>query len=145
MAFEVFKKGSAPISSVPSVTVQKRGLISMNRSAHVLIGAPEAVELLWDPDRKVIGIRPTDLSNPNAYPARAQGSKSERGPFLIAGALFAQYIGMDTTVAMRWVPTVEDDILCIDVSQPGQEATSNRGRRQKPTVVGEISSVTAAS
>ncbi len=40
MAFEVFKKGSAPISSVPSVTVQKRGLISMNRSAHVLIGAP---------------------------------------------------------------------------------------------------------
>lgn len=129
MAFEVYQKGSAPVSTVPTVTVQKRGLISLNRAAYNLIGEAEAVELLWDTERQVIGLRPAELTNPNAYPARPQNVSSAKGPILVAGGKFTQFIGLDTSRAVRWVPSVEDDILCIDISKPGQVASSNRSGR----------------
>lgn len=128
MGFEVFEKSSAPIATVPSATIQKRGLISLNRSAYHALGSPEAVELLWDAERKIIGFRPAELDNPNAYPARPQSTKSDRGPVLIAGNLFTRYIGLDTAEARRWVPTMDDGILCIDLKTPGQKVTSNRSR-----------------
>lgn len=128
MGFEIFQKGSAPMSKVPSVTIQKRGLISLNRAAHQMIGEPEAVVLMWDSDRRIIGLKPAEVADPNGYPARPQ-AKSGKGPVLIAGTLFTQYIGLDTSEAQRWVPTEEDDVLCIDVSEPGAKVTSNRARR----------------
>lgn len=130
MGFEVFEKGSAPRSNVPTVTIQRRGLISLNQPAHALIGSPDAVELLWDADRRIIGLRPTASTSPNAYPARSQSStRPERGPFLIAGNLFARYIGIDTSEAFRWVPVLEDGILCIDLNSPGQRVRSNRTKQ----------------
>lgn len=128
MGFEVYQKGSAPLPTVPTVTVQKRGLISLNRAAHGLIGDAEAVELLWDPERRVIGLRPATLANQNAYPVRVQNVGSNKGPMLVAANLFTQYIGLDTTVAKRWTPSVEDGILVIDLATPGVVATSNRSR-----------------
>jgi hypothetical protein len=129
MGFVVYEKGSAPVATVPAVTVQKKGLIALNRAAYALIGDPEAVELLWDADRKVIGLRPSEVTNPNAYPARPQSANPTKGPILVAGTKFTQFIGMDTSRALRWVPTVEDEILCIDISKPGQVASSNRAAK----------------
>jgi hypothetical protein len=126
MGFEVYEKGSAPVATVPTVTIQKRGLMSMNRAAYALIGSPEGLELLWDADRNVIGLRPAELTNPNAYPARAQNSSSDKGPILVAAGMFTKYIKIDTSEARRWVPKVEDGILCIDLNEPAQRATGNR-------------------
>src|SRR5665811_946221 len=119
MGFKVFEKGSAPVATVPSVTIQKRGLISLNRAAFDLIGAPGAMELLWDEERRVIGLRAAPIDKPNAYPARPQTSKTGRGPVMIAGSLFTRFIGVDTSDAHRWVPTLEGEILCIDLNTPG--------------------------
>lgn len=126
MAFEVFKKSSAPVSSVPSVTIQKRGLMSLNRAAYALIDSPQAIELLWDRERKVIGMRPASLESPDAYPARAQNAGSDRGPILVAGSMFTRFIDLDTSDAKRWVPQLEDGILCIDLKVAGQPVSSNR-------------------
>ncbi|WP_392424245.1 hypothetical protein [Barrientosiimonas humi] len=126
MGFEVFKKSSAPVPSVPSVTIQKRGLMSLNRAAYSMLESPEAIELLWDSDRRIIGMRAAKLESPDAYPARPQSSSSERGPILIAGSLFTRYIGLDTSNAKRWVPSLEGDILTIDLSVDGQPVSSNR-------------------
>lgn len=111
---------------MPSVTIQKGGLMSLNRAAFNLIGAPVAVELLWDEERRVIGLRATAIDQPNAYPARPQSSKTDKGPIMIAGSLFTRFIGLDTSEAHRWVPTVENEILCIDLNTPGQTVRSNR-------------------
>jgi hypothetical protein len=136
VAFEVFEKGSAPRSSVPTVTIQKRGLMSLNQPAFAMIGEPEGVELLWDPERRVIGIRPAPLTSPNAYPARPQSpSSAKRGPILIAGNLFTRHIGLDTSEARRWVPVMENGILCIDLNTPGQRARSNRSKQDDPSAV----------
>ncbi|MDQ1249618.1 MAG: hypothetical protein QG597_3993 [Actinomycetota bacterium] len=128
MAFKVFEKGSAPIPSVPSVTIQKRGLMSINRAAYEMLGAPAGVELLWDSERRVIGLRAASIDSPNAYPARPQSPNSAKGPMLIAGSLFTRFVGLDTTDAYRWVPFMEEDVLCIDLNKPGQKVLSNRAK-----------------
>lgn len=134
MGFEVFEKSSAPLAKVPTVTIQSRGLFSLNRSAYALIGNPEAVEFLWDPERRVVGLRPSPVESPNAYPARPQNSKAETGPILIAGSAFTKFYNIDTTQARRWVPHVEDEILCIELESSSQRVQSNRtrGRQQDP-------------
>ena len=148
MAFEVFKKGSAPVSTVPSVTIQKRGLLSLNKTAALMLAAgdsdeiPEGVELLWDSDRRVIGIRPAPITNPNAYPLRPQGQKSS-GPFLIAGTMFTKYIGIDTSAARRWVPKLEDDILIVDLNAESG-AVAGPGRRSRAEIDGEVRDSEAA-
>lgn len=128
MGFQVYEKGSAPVATTPSVTIQKRGLISINRAAFDLMGKPEGVELLWDPEEKLIALRPATLDNPNAYPVRSQSKEVDRGPWLIAGTLFTQFIKLDTSEAFRWVPTLQEGLLVIDISKPGQRAVSNRQR-----------------
>lgn len=126
MAFEVYEKGSAPVATVPSVTVQKRGLISLNRAAFKLLGEPPAVLLLWDSEREVIGLRGVPLDAANAYPVRPQTSNSTKGPLLVAGGLFTKFIGLNTETAYRWKPRMEDEVLCIDVGTPGAKVNSNR-------------------
>lgn len=126
MAFEVYAKGSAPIATVPSLTIQKRGLISINRAAYRLLGDPVAVELMWDKERQLVGLRSVPIESPNAYPVRPQASNSTTGPLLIAGNLFTRYIGLDTTEAHRWVPRLEDGILVVDLSTPGGKVHTNR-------------------
>lgn len=142
MGFELFQKGSAPVSTVPSVTIQKRGLLSLNRAAVSLMAGddsdseiPEGVELLWDPERRVIGIRPAPLTNPNAYPLRPQGQKPS-GPFLIAGTMFTRYIGIDTSEARRWVPNLENNVLVIDLTAESGKV-AGPGRRSRAEIDGD--------
>lgn len=128
MGFEVFEKGSAPVSSVPSVTIQKRGLFSLNDAAYRLIGEPTFIEFLWDPKERLIALRPTDESNLNGYPARRQNSRKGTGPVLIAGTMFSKFIEIDTTSARRWTPTKQDSMLVIDLKEEGNLVISNRNR-----------------
>jgi len=50
MAFEVFDKRQAPLGKAPAVTIQRRGLMSLNRAAYNMINEPSTVELLYDRD-----------------------------------------------------------------------------------------------
>jgi hypothetical protein len=133
MAFEVFQKGSAPASTIPTVTIQKRGMFSLNDAAFRLIDEPEAVQFMWDANAKLIAIQAVPLTSPNAYPTRRQGpgKDANRGIVLIAGTMFTKYIGIDTTVAKRWVPRVEDNMLIVDLNEPSQTVTSPRGKSQE--------------
>ncbi|WP_380259479.1 hypothetical protein [Kineococcus sp. GCM10028916] len=126
MGFEVFEKKSAPLAKVPNVTIQRRGLLSLNRAAYALLKDPEAVLLMWDADRKIIGLKAASIEEPNAYPARPQSTKTGKGPIMVAGTLFTQYYKIDTTESRRWIPFLEDDVLCIDLSKDGQKVVSNR-------------------
>lgn len=130
MAFEVFQKSSAPVSKVPTVTIQRRGLMSLNRAAHGLIGAPDFVELLWDAERRIVGLRAADEGNPNAYPARPQSSsKDNKGPILVAGAVFARHYDIPTDESRRWVVRADDGILLVELDKESQKVTSNRNGR----------------
>ncbi|MGB7449085.1 MAG: hypothetical protein WA892_08165 [Ornithinimicrobium sp.] len=144
VGFKVFEKGSAPVQTVQSVTVQKHGLISLHAAAHQMLDEAEAVTLMWDAERRLIGLKPCDTSDPNGYPARptggstvstdsngAQKRASKGRSVLVAGTMFTQYIGLDTSAAHRWTPKLEGDVLVVDLKEEGQRVVSNRNKAKE--------------
>ena len=125
MAFEVFDKRMTPLAKAPSVTIQKRGVISLNKSAHDLLGNVETVELLYDQGRQIMALRPADDSSPHAYAVRT-GSKRGPGQAIVSATAFTQHYGIDTTATRRWKPFVEDGMLCVDLTVEGVVITGNR-------------------
>jgi hypothetical protein len=123
--FEVFTRRMIPLVKGPTVTLQKRGTMSFNKAAHVAMGSPEAVELLYDRTSQIIGIRPVAPEVDHAYPMRPQANK-EDGPYIVSGSAFTKYYGIDTTEARRWSVVIEDGVLLIDLNAPGVVVTSNR-------------------
>jgi hypothetical protein len=123
--FETFTRRMIPLVKKPAVTIQKRGAMSFNTAAYVALRSPEAVELLYDKTMQIIGVRAVDPGVDHAYPMRPQGHKDE-GPYIVSGAAFTKYYGIDTEQARRWHADLEDGVLCIDLRQPGQVVTSNR-------------------
>ncbi|PLC10771.1 hypothetical protein AUQ48_17135 [Kocuria flava] len=131
MPFEVFDKRMTPLAKAPSVTIQKRGVISLNKAAHNLVDNAETVELLYDPDRKVMALRATDDSSPHAYAVRS-GSKRGPGQAIVSATAFTAHYGIDTTTTRRWKPFVEDGMLCVDLTTEGTVITGNRTKTQPP-------------
>jgi hypothetical protein len=132
--FEVFTRRMVPLAEKAYVTVQKRGNLTLNKSAHVALGEPKVVELLYDAEAGIIGFRAVDEDVEHAYPLRPQGGK-DAGPFIVAGMAFTKYYGIDTSQARRFPAELIDGVLCIDISQPGTVVTSNRhgrGRQDEP-------------
>ncbi|WP_369197603.1 hypothetical protein [Streptomyces djakartensis] len=136
--FETFTKRMAPLVKQPFVTIQKRGTLSLNAAAHALLGKPDAVELLYDRDEQIVGLRAVPKGSEHAYPLRSQGGKSV-GPYIVSGTAFAKYYKIDTEVSRRWVASLVDDVLCIDLKQEGTVVTSNRSASQSADTSNESS------
>ena len=126
MAFEVFQRQRSPLVSQPYITIQKRGTLSLNAAAFAALGSPQSVELLFDREDQRVGLRNVDGTVEHAYAVRPNGTKASS--FLVGGTAFTQYYGIDTKTARRWPAEVVDDMLVIDLKQPGTEIISNRTR-----------------
>ena len=127
MPFEVFDKRMTPLAKAPSVTIQKRGVISLNKAAHDLIDNAETVELLYDRDRSVIALCASDDSSPHAYAVR-NGSKRGPGQAIVSATAFTAHYGIDATATRRWKPFMEDGMLCVDLTEEGTVITGNRAK-----------------
>lgn len=124
MGFEVFDKRAAPMKGAPSVTVQRRGIVSINAPAHALIDKATVVELLFDRDRKVMALRPADTS-PRTYELR---KPSKSGQTLLSAFTFMQTYDIDTSVSRRYEPFEEDGMLCINFAGESVEVHGNRAK-----------------
>ncbi|MEW1982401.1 hypothetical protein AB0333_15955 [Citricoccus sp. NPDC079358] len=126
MAFEVFDKRSAPMKGTPSVTVQRRGIVSINGPAHKLIKGAQVVELLFDKERRVMAIRPAEPSA-RTYEMR---EPSKSGQTLVSAVAFMEAYDIDTTVSRRYEPFEEDGMLCINFNGPSIDIQGNRTKKQ---------------
>ncbi|MCJ8503491.1 hypothetical protein MRU69_01240 [Kocuria flava] len=131
MPFEVFDKRMTPLVKAPSITIQKRGMISLNKAAHDLVNNAETVELLFDRERQVMALRGTDDSSCHAYAVR-HGSKRGSGQAIVSATAFTQHYGIDTTATRRWKPFMEDGMLCVDLTHEGTVITGNRTKPSTP-------------
>lgn len=136
--FETFVKGLSTRSRRPTVTIQRRGVMSFNPAAYEALGSPEAVEFLYNPTRKVIAIRPVDASQvSHAVIFRGVGGKAAAkrgtGAMILAAIAFCQTYDIDTTESIRRDVTVQDDVLFIDLNDPGVVIRGNRGSRASRT------------
>jgi hypothetical protein len=128
MPFEVFDKRAATASKNPMVTIQSGGNFSLNRAAHELMDAPEAVELLYDPQNKLIGFRPVPPTNPRAFPVRPMGKNS--ATLMISGQTFTRHYALDTSKARRYPAELADGkILTLDLRGDSIEVSSPRSKK----------------
>lgn len=125
MAFEVFDKKSAPSSEVPIVTIQKKGILSLNAAAHQIIDGKNVVELLFDRDRRVMALRPADPS-PRTYKLRKAASGNQ---MLLSATAFMKVYDVDVTVTKRYQPFKEDGMLCLDLSSPTSQGRGTRATK----------------
>jgi len=89
--------------------------------------AGSAGELLYDAGEQIVGFRGVPKTAEHAYPLRAQAGKSV-GPYIVSGTAFVRYYGIETTVSRRFVASMQDDVLCIDLKLEGTIVTSNRSQ-----------------
>lgn len=54
------------------VTVNRAGMLLMNRKAWETLGKPEAVRLFFDHSNEMIGIKPSDPDRTNAFPVKGR-------------------------------------------------------------------------
>jgi len=97
--------------SEPNVGIQKDGILFLNRAAVEALGSPAFVELLYDPEERLIGIKPAQNSS-STYPLRRkkQGSGSS-----ISGQGLLRRLGVDTSRAFRCPARLIDGVLTIDL------------------------------
>ena len=128
MAWETFQRQRIPISEGPTITIQRRGTMSLNSAAYRALESPEAVELLYDQQQRLMALKSSDTGTPHAYPVRPLGqSRVGGGTWLISGQAFTKYYGIETAKAYRWDAKLEPDgLLVIDLKEPGTEVTGNR-------------------
>jgi hypothetical protein len=125
--FEAFRKEQVALKREPQVTIQKRGVISLNNSAYTALGAPEAVELLYDVQSRIVGLHPVDARASRACFLRSPTGNGS-GPFVISAMAYLHYYDIDLGSTRRWTAFLDGGILCVDLRQPGTEVTSNRAR-----------------
>lgn len=114
MPFEVYDKAIAAAKEQAMVTIQKRGVISFNRAAFSLLGEPKAVELLYDRERRLVGLRPTDAKVRHAHRVR---TNTKSTTYLVSGLSFVSHYDIPCEVGHRWEAQMESDVLFIDLNQ----------------------------
>jgi hypothetical protein len=112
--FETFRRATDLPKAQPYITIQRRGLISLNSAAYRALGAPAAVELLFNAEERIVGLRPVDPHASHCAVVRSP-TRSAHPPYLISATAFTRYYEIDTTTAVRRVAYSRDDMLCIDL------------------------------
>ena len=100
--------------------------MSLNTPAYEALDAPEFVELLFDRDEQLIGLRKADSTVPHAYLVRPLGKSGTT--HVISGTAFLAYYGVETETARRWIAEERDGMLVLDLKQPGTDVSGHRSR-----------------
>jgi hypothetical protein len=119
MPFETFTR-QRRADQQPYVTLQKKGSISLNRAAFEALNNPEAVELLYDREANLIGLRHVDSSVEHSYQVRTPAGS--HGTWLVAGGAFASYYEIDISASVRRAARLEGDVLIVDLNDPGVDS-----------------------
>jgi hypothetical protein len=121
--FELFTRRSTPIVKDHYIAIHKRGTLSLNRSAVEALGQPEAVQLLFNREKRIIAFRPVEPKAEGAYPLRRQ---QQSNSWLVAGQAFLKFYEIDHSITRRYTGELRDKMLRISLLQGGAEVTSSR-------------------
>ena len=94
------------------VTLGPRGDIYMNVIAWQALGCPEAVELMFDQGRRVIGLKPVAAWQPNSFPVRHK--RQTNGKIIHASPFFVHFaIRSLRTVVFNHAHIDEDGVMTL--------------------------------
>ena len=125
--FEVFDAQSAPRVKQPLVSLQRKGVFTLNRAAFIALGEPEAVHLLFDPHERVVGFSAADPGQLNTYAVRVT---EPSGSYAISGVSFVKHYEIPVDVARRWPAKLDDGVLFFALDDPAVEVVGRDARQR---------------
>lgn len=112
----------------PEVTIQRRGTMTMNRAAAAALGHPEAIQLMYAEEERIIGLRAAEPGAPRTFKLTPQGA----GPayYATSGKSFMNRYGIPHEIATRYKARMSGDgeILLVDLKQDGVQVFSSRSK-----------------
>lgn len=116
--FEVFEAGpEIKNTDRVHVTIDKLGHLFLNRHAVAALGEPDAVTLLYDRRRSIIGLRPSALNRQQSYPLRKKDKRTSQGRCINAMNFCRHYaIRPSETLAFLSPELNRDGILVLDLN-----------------------------
>ncbi len=100
----------------PRVTLNSRGVMLLNRVAYDALGMPAAVKLLFDENRKVIGLKPEDIRRVNAFPVKQKDKFYNR---TIHASPFCKHFGIriERTVLFNEVDVTSEGVMKLELGK----------------------------
>jgi len=100
------------------VTLSPNRSLLLNAHAYQAFGEPKAVEMLFDGNRNLIGLRPCDPHKKNAFEFRSAGGRSNRNVAISLGAFLTHFgIKPERTVLFEQIDIDRDGILILDMTK----------------------------
>jgi hypothetical protein len=97
-------------AKVAFVSVRVGGVIALNRAAFKMWGAPEACQVMFDPERRRIALKPVDPKEENSYALGWPG-----GDGISCKSLF-DYYGVEIKKSRRYHDMkVVDGVMIVDL------------------------------
>lgn len=120
--FELYQRQRFAPSPDPIITIQRKGLLSLNRAAYDALGAPPAVELLYNRSDRLIGVRKAKQGADHAIDLRSRTGTA----WTVSAKGFLRFYGIDVPAAVRRLARVKEGMLVIDLKERGVAATPGR-------------------
>jgi hypothetical protein len=96
------------------VSLNQRGIFSLNKKVFAELDQPEAVELYFDKINKLIGIKPSKLDSKYSYPVKQAGAANS---WVVRASAFLTYYNIKITGTMMFPsPTMEDGMVVLDMA-----------------------------
>jgi hypothetical protein len=113
--WQIFKHQGSRSATVMRASLNFRGVLTLNQVSFDALLQPKAVELMFDPDEGLIGLKPTSPEVRHAYPVRKQGANKS---YLIGAKAFCNFygIGLSETVAFDEIK-IQDGIMVLDLGK----------------------------
>jgi hypothetical protein len=130
MAFEIFARKVLWKGS-PSVTFSKLGRFSFNKSATAQFekNAIENVLLLWDAEKRLIGVRPITKKDARSYKVHMGKNGNGCG---FSASTFLKYIGYDITESRSMPAKWDDSAEMFIIEVPEEYLKSNQEKEGEP-------------
>lgn len=131
MTWEVFDRERYGVtnrwgkSTEPRVSVQKTGILTLNKAAFKALGEPDAVVLLFDKTSRVLAFRPASLENPKAFAVKRYGAASS---YSVYGLPLLKHYGVDHSESRRYRATMTEGLLTVPIERD-ISGGANRGLR----------------
>lgn len=111
-------------SESPLISVQRAGALVLNAATLSLLDHPKQLELLYDEEAKVIGLRPVPEDTAGAYTlyntrSANEADASKISPKKINVKSFLEQYDLLPEAAIRYAATLEDGVLCVDLNREG--------------------------
>ncbi len=127
--FKRFSRDMARTREEPMFTLQARGLLSLNNVLFRALGEPDAVQLLYDAQERIIALEKAEKDDPDAYKVRKQSGTTT---YLVGLQGFLTHHGIKTVVAQRFPAHEYDPQVWGLVLTEGRAVTNRRGAVEQP-------------